>query len=295
MNEAEETHVRKIMDAIGYGQLPPRETQQRLAALIEEETARRDQPADMRLIAAAQDLLAGLNGVSSTPGEEQAARLARLKARIAASAQEEAGRHSPGWGMAKRALAIAAVLVLVLGAFGPVNWSWMENRATSDAQQQIIRGHEITAGMVRTALAEHSENEGVYVVKKAGEFDELLGFELGVPEQLCGDWEMSFGTMQFYRKKIGVSVQYRSGTEKSRCVSCIFEFYDDAEVVYYTVEQSEEGSFVEHNGNRVYVCRNSDKISAVWQSGLTLIHVSGDVNEQEALTMIAELKGGMDE
>lgn len=295
MNAVEEEHVQKIMDAIDCGQLPPRETQDRLNALIEAEMTRLDRPADMRLISAAQDLLAGLNGVSATPQGEQKARIDRLKARIIASAQEEMARPALGYRIAKRAVAIAAVLVLLLGVFGRVSWSWIEDYATPDAQQQIIRGHEITAGMIRNALAEHSENEGVYVVEKAGEFDELLGFELGVSEQLCGDWEMSFGTMQFYRKKIGVSVQYRNGTEKPRYVTCIFEFYDDAEAVYYTVEQSGEGSFVEHNGSRVYVCRNSDKISAVWQAGLTLIHVAGDVSEQEALMMIAELKGGLSE
>ena len=292
MNEAEDTAVKQLLETVAYGQLPPAQTQERLDALLRSEADRKDKPADAALIDAAQTLLEALHGRCVQPAEEER-RLERLKHRIRATAAASQARRRR-CGRVARALAAASVLlVLVLGIGVPLRTSWFDSWSTPDAQQRIIAGQEFTTGTTASA-AEDDIGARMFIVEDFAQFDEMLGFELDVP-QAIGEWEAKRGSITFLRDSIEITGEYRNTLDEKRVMVGTVVIFSNMENACFAFEQSETGSIRSYGGINMYVSRNIGRPTVVWYEDNLLVHVAGDMEETEAMAIVAEIVSGIKE
>ena len=286
MKESEEIAIRQLLETVAYGQLPPDETQVRLDALLRSEADRQDRPADLALINAAQTLLEELHGRRVQPAEEER-RLERLKRRIGVTAAALQARRRR-CGRVARALAAASVLlVLVLGIGFPLRTSWFDSWSTPDEQQRIIAGQEFTTGTTASA-ADNDIGAQMYIVEDFALFDEMLGFELGVPQRI-GEWEARRGSITFLRDSIEITGAYRNTLDEERVMAGTVIIYTNMENAYFAFEQSETGSIRSYGGINMYVSRNVRRPTVVWYEDNLLVHVAGDMEETEAMAIVTEM------
>lgn len=286
MKESEETAVRQLLETVAYGQLPPEETQARLDALLRSEADRQDRPADLALINAAQTLLEELHGRCVQPAEAER-RLERLKHRIGATAAASQARRRRCGRVARALAATAVLLVFVLGIGIPLRCTWLDSWSTPDVQQRVIVGQEFALGTMASAV-EDCIGAQMFIVEDFAKFDEMLGFELGVP-QVIGEWKADRGSITFLRDSIEITGGYRNMLDTDRVMVGTVIIFTNMENAYFAFEQSEDGSIRSCDGINMYVSRNIRRPTVVWYEDNLLVHVAGDMEDTEAMAIVAEI------
>lgn len=288
MNGDRRTHVKRILEAIENGTLPPPETERRLCELIEHEVTRTDASPDEEFISACIALWDELHNQDSTDYEECAAQLRRRIDSTLCSLQKRQKRNRV---LTKVVAAVAAIIILIVGISFPIRWIWFDSWSTPDEQQYVIMGHDISVEMVETALATH-EGVSSVMVDDVSKLPEILGFDLGILEELGADWTTSYISIRYFPGFIRITVMYRHLIDPERSISCVVNCYTDIEYAYISFEQNREGERIDLSGFEMYVSENNEKASVCWYNNNIFLWLSGDVTPDDAAKLMYELIGG---
>lgn len=269
------SYTERILNAIEYGKLPSDETERRLCALIEAEINKTDSEADMELIKACQSLMWQLHSHGETPYDSH---YDANKAKIAQRLHRGERFASAAKSVGRIVAAAAAVVLVVLGLRGDLQWSWLEHDDTADQQQHIISANEVGVELIQKAIAEHSSVSPMRVTTPA-ELTEKISF-IPMPQKLGETWEFSFADISITPVSICVDARYVNTATQSSVIYSVVLF-NDAEETYYTFEQSADGELVVLDGHQVYVAENMHRSVMCWTDGLVLVRISGEYNEQE--------------
>lgn len=291
MNGDRRTHVKRILEAIENGTLPPPETERRLCELIEHEVTRTDASPDEEFISACIALWDELHSQDSTDYVERAA---QLRLRIDSTLCTLQKRQKRNRVLTKVAAAVAAVIVLVVGISLPVRWIWFDSWSTPDEQQHVIMGHEISVEMVDTAIAEN-ENRGSIVVDDVSELRQLLGFDLNIPLTIGDGWQVKNCTLWFLTGYIKVGVIYEHPDRVGSSLTCTIHIYNDIEYAYFSFEQSRDGHSLIIGNQELYISQNVARTTVNWYNNLMYVRLVGSVSEDEAVNLMLELIGGNNE
>ena len=275
----------RILSAIEYGKLSNDETERRLCELVEAEVNKPDSEADMELIKACQSLLWQLH----THGELQYdSHYDGNKAKIDQRLKRNTLVSNTAKSVGKMFAAAAAVVLVVLGLRGDLQWSWLEHNDTIDQQQHIIAGNEIGVELIQTAIAEHLD-EGVIQTSDISVIRSEFRF-LPIPEQIHGIWFFDSVLALVTPDMVRLDIDYKNESDERIAVYTVTVF-TCAEDAYLTFEQSEVGYEADISGNQVYVAQNIDEPVLCWTRGLTFVRITGDIEDAEGLKMIEFLIG----
>lgn len=291
MNGDRRTHVKRILQAIENGTLPPPETERRLCELIENEVTRTDALPDEDFISACIALWDELHSQDSTDYEERAA---QLRLRIDSTLRTLQKRKKRNRVLTKVVAAVAAIIVLVVGISLPVRWIWFDSWSTPDEQQHVIMGHEISVDMVEHAIAEHGDR-GSIICEDISAIEHYLGFDLGIPPILGDEWRVTNCSVRFFTGYIRVAVIYGHSEDSGRQLTCAIHIYTDMDFAYFSFEQSREGDCIVKGNHEFYISQNITRTSISWLNRLMYIRLVGDVSEDEAISLMIELIGGQHE
>lgn len=279
MNGERKACTERILSAIEYGRLPTNETERRLRELIEAEVHKNDAEADMELIKACQSLMWQLHSHGEIPYDSH---YDANKAKIDRRLRHKGLIVTTTKTVCKTLIAAAAVILVVLGLTGNLQWNWLEHRATSDQQQHIVTGNEIGVELIRSAIAEYAETEWIRVTSPE-ELADYISF-VPMPHIIGQVWEFNLADMSICPVFISIDAQYESPTAQSNLLYSTLVF-TDTEDAYFAFEQSAEGNSVEVKGHHVYVTKNMHRTTICWSDGLVLVRLSGEFQEQEGIEL----------
>ncbi len=277
------SYTERILNAIEYGKLPSDETERRLCALIEAEVTRTDSEADMELIKACQSLMWQLHSHGETPYDSH---YDANKAKIAQRLHRGERFASAAKSVGRIVAAAAAVVLVVLGLRGDLQWSWLEHDDTADQQQHIISANEVGVELIQKAIAEHGSVSQTRVTTPA-ELTEKFSF-IPMPQKFGETWEFSFADISVSNLYICVDAQYVNVTTQSTVIYTTIIF-TDAEEAYYTFEQSASGESSLVDDYQVYVATNMHRSGMCWTDGLAFMQISGEFQEEEGILIIQNI------
>ena len=203
----------------------------------------------------------------------------------------EQTKRSPVMGFAKRiALISAAFAILIFFTQGAIHFEWFTQHSSTDEQQYIIQGHEITVNLIESCIAEHNEYD---YIKTSG-FDDLCSF-LGFMPSIVSPEAFSINTVLYeaYIEPgiIMVNALYESEPGDAIAVLTI-QYYTDADEAFFMFEQDTSGTKVSLNGLTVYMSTNLDRYSYSWLSDSTVTFLTGVFNSEIGLSIVEQLIGG---
>lgn len=283
MNGERKSCTERILSAIEYGKLSNEETERRLCELVETEVNKTDAEADMELIKACQSLMWQLQTHGEVPYESHCNQnWARITKRL--NREERAARTAKSVG---RMLAVAAAVVfVVLGLRGDLKWNWLEHQDTPDQQQHIVTANEVGIELVQKAMAEYADI-GQIRVTTTQEFAEYISF-VPMPQIIEEIWEFSFADITTNPIYMCIDAQYVNAVNQST-VTYSTVLYSAIEDAYSSFVQSSTGTTMLVDGHKVYVTTNMHRQMLCWSEGLVLIRVSGELQEQEGLSIVHSL------
>ncbi len=245
----------RILHAIDYGKLSYEETERRLQKIIDSESNQLDHPADAKLLEACYSLLLQLHKHGKVSFESHhASNWKAIQRRL--SVQEPKHRS---W----RAVAFAAAAVVALFCMAFPAIRWFHTTSTPDEQQYTIQGHEITAQMISTALAEHQSHEQ-FVLNTLAEVEALVGFLPRIPEMLNSGEKAIRYEVFFYPEELQITACYAKEKNSLNQLLYMIDYYTDMENAYASIEQASIGSNTMINQHSIYLSSNSDYTVACW-------------------------------
>ncbi len=283
MNGERKSCTKRILSAIEYGKLPNDETERRLNALIEAEVNKTDSAADMELMKACQSLLWQLHTHGRIPYESH---YYENKAQIAKRIKREALATKTAKSVGRLLTAAAAIVFVIFGLRGDLQWRWLEQKNTYDQQQRIITGNEAGVELVQKAIAEHIDIGRIRVTTPQ-ELAEYISF-VPIPQTLNEAWEFSFADISVSPMYISIDAHYVNTPMQTTVTYSTVLFTDVAEA-YYTLEQSAAGDSLVVEGHQVYVTANMHRTMICWTDGLAFVQISGECQEQEGLLIVQNL------
>lgn len=191
---------------------------------------------------------------------------------------------------AKRiALISAAFAVLIFFTQGAIHFEWFTQHPSTDEQQYIIQGHDITLELIQSALAEHTEN--AYL--KTKNWDDLCNFLGFVPHSILPQALQASTVTYFAHIQDGFIVvdALFEDSEQNTIAVLKQEYYLDFEEAYLLIEQEAQGDYLVINGCQVYCNSNLEKQSFSWLKNSTLSLFSGTFDANEGIHIIELLLG----
>lgn len=200
-------------------------------------------------------------------------------------------RNTSVMGFAKRiALISAAFAVLICLTQGAIHFDWFTQHSSTDEQQYIIQGHEITVNLIETCIAEHEEYDYI----KTSSFEDLCSF-LGFVPSIVTPQAFSVNTVLFeaYIEPgiIMVNALYESEPGNAIAVLTI-QYYTDTDEALFMFEQDSTGELITVNNNPVYTSTNVSRISFAWMSNSTVNKLSGTFDNTLGLSIVHYLMEG---
>lgn len=201
-------------------------------------------------------------------------------------------KRKPATGFAKRiALVCATFAILILFTQGAIHFEWFTQQSSSDEQQYIIQGHEITVNLIKTCIAEHNEYD---FIKTSG-FDDLCSF-LGFSPSVVSPQAFGVDTVLYEAyiepSIIMVNALYESEPGDAIAVLTV-QYYTDADEALFMFEQDMGGTRTFINGLTVYISSNLEHYSYSWLSDSTVTFLTGVSDTEIALSIVEELIGGI--
>ena len=277
--------VDQILKAIDFGQLTYDETERRLQQLIDEETSQIEHPANADMLDACYSLLLQLHTHGSiTYRSEKERNWQAIRQRV------QAHRHRSDVWRKIGLSAAAAFTLLFLGSL--LHFHWFEGTSTPDGQQYVVQGHEITSQMIETAIAEHKGLQ-VYDVEDTAQLASLLGFDPAVPTSLNNEWFAQGCTLTFFPDYIHLVIRYDSSVKEADSIIYSQFFFCDANNAYLSFEQSADGVHQFVDKYDIYISENEGRITCVWHDQFIVSNLVGQIGEDESLTLVKVLLGGM--
>lgn len=199
-------------------------------------------------------------------------------------------KRKPATGFAKRiALVCAASAILILFSQGAIHFEWFTQQSSSDEQQYIIQGHEITVNLIRTCIAEHNEYDFI----KTSSFDDLCSF-LGFSPSVASPQAFGVDTVLFeaYIEPSIIMVNALYESEPGDAIAVLTtQYYTDADALFM-FEQDITGELILVNGNSVYTSTNMGRTSFSWMSNSTVYKLAGTFDNTLGLSLVHYLIEG---
>lgn len=271
-----------ILAAIENGTLPPRETEARLNELIDQEIARKDSPASMEIISAAQMLLWELHTHGSMPFESHAPEIR----------EKVSGRYTC-WKRLQKALKITSHLALVscllvlvvLAARHPFSVSWITQESINNGEQYVVKGNKFEFDLSQAASAEQRSDGESIIILSRDEYAKYLGFTPDVPERY-GFWTLFRSTVSVTTQKDSLTLSYRH--DDGRTIHTTIWYYHDDEIA------AERRSFYdalppcEACGMQFSITSDTKKMSSVaWHDGDMIVTTGGSIPFDELVEAAA--------
>lgn len=274
--ESSSNTMEEILNAIDYGKLPYEETERRLQEIIDTETNQLDHPADAKLLEACYSLLLQLHQHGKVKFDShRASNWEAIQSRLAA---EKPNHRS--W---KRvAFALAAVLALFCIAFPTIRW--FHTTSTPDEQQYTIQGHELTAQMISTALAEHQGSDQ-FKLNTLAEVETLVGFLPRIPETLDSGESAIRYEIHFLPEKLQIITCYTYGENSPNRLIYVIDYYMDIANAYTSIEQENIGENIMINQHSLYLSNNADCTFACWLEDFSVhtLSIQNTIKDVEAV------------
>lgn len=213
--------------------------------------------------------------------------LKAIEHRVEITAQEQT-RWSPIIGFAKRiALISAAFALLIFFTQGAIHFEWFTQHSSTDEQQYIIQGHEITVNLIETCIAEHNAFDSI----KTTSWDELCSF-LGFSPRIISPsvFQVDNTLYKAYIEPgvVMIDILYKTDPHDAVAVMTV-QYYTDSEEALFIFEQDAVGEHLKIGDQSVYVTTNIDRNSFCWISDGTITILSGTFDNKNGLTAIEYL------
>lgn len=274
----------QILNAIEEGGFGKDELVQRLHALVDRELSHTDQPADMELVKACQDILYRLHHQGEEYVSAYAANLAKAQKKL-----HKPKLSLPSFNPAAR---IAAILVVLFGGgllfdlF--VSGDYLFGLPSPDDQQYIVAGTDIDSIVAQEVEAEQNMGMQILSTESMDEAIEVYGSSPAVPGWLPDGWQ----TLDYYvvvsKRASRFEVQYEHPNEREYIKYGITK-YNDAESAQKEFEQNRTGVMRSINGNKVYISVNTGSCVAVWLNNTVCYSVTGPVTESDIFQIIESI------
>lgn len=204
---------------------------------------------------------------------------------------QEHTKRSPVMGFAKRiALISAAFAILIFFTQGAIHFEWFTQHSSTDEQQYIIQGHEITISLIQECIAEHDS----FSALKSSSWDELceyLGFTPSVisPET----FQIDEALYQAYVEPGIIMVNVLYGSEPDNAIAVFtIQYYTDTDEALFMFEQDTTGDLITVNGHSVYTNTNVSRISFTWLSNSTVYKLAGTFDYTLGISLVNHLTEG---
>lgn len=216
--------------------------------------------------------------------------LEAIEQHVEITAQEKT-KWSPVLGFAKRiALVSAAFSILIFFTQGAIHFEWFTQHSSTDEQQYIIQGHEITVNVIETCIAEHNAFDSI----KTTSWDELCSF-LGFSPRIISPsvFHVDNTLYKAYIEPgvVMIDVLYKTDPHDAVAVMTV-HYYTDSSEAYFMFEQDSTGEPIIINSSSVYTSVNMGRISYAWCSDSTICKLAGTFSAEEGLQILQYLTGG---
>lgn len=220
-------------------------------------------------------------------GKPYEGRRAEHRVKLIQALNRRAGRREQFAPIRRVILSAVAVFVLLFGAEVFLPYKWLSSKPTDDAQQYIIQGDSIDAGLTAQGNAADSTEVKRLRSGDIGEVIEFLGYEPSLPRQIPEGWSLRQyeAILMSGMKQFNASYQMNEEIKLLQYEEMVF---DDLEVARVVLEQNKTGRY-EHIGSRlVYFYENMDMSGCMWLEGLTFHSLTGPVSEDELTKLMSE-------
>ncbi len=200
-------------------------------------------------------------------------------------------RNASEMGFAKRIMLIsAAFAVLICLTQGAIHFEWFTQRSSTDEQQYIIQGHEVTLDIINKSIAEHE----AYSEIRTDKWDELCDF-LGFSPSIV-DAEAFLAKEVHFEAYIEpdviiVNILYETSPGVAEALLAM-QFYTNPSEALFMFEQDANGEIVYLHDHSVYVASNMERISISWVTNSTVTLLHGLFEKEHGLAIVDELIGG---
>lgn len=285
MDGKQSRELTQILNAIEEGGFGKDELVQRLNALVDRELSQADQPADMELIQACQDILYRLHHQGETYVSNCAASLARTRKKL----------RKPPFSLSSitPAARFAAVLLILFGGgllfdlF--ISGDYLFGTPTPDEQQYIIAGTEVDSIVAQEVEAEQNMEMKILSTSSWEAAIDAYGSAPPVPEWLPDGWDLLDYYVVISKRAARFNVQYGNPDEQEYIKYGITR-YIDAESAQKEFEQNCTGLKLQINGNSVYLSVNTGSCIAVWLVNNTCYSVTGPITESDISRIIESIR-----
>jgi len=269
-----------ILKTILNGDLSKKEMERRLQEIIDDAlSGPLDAPADMELVEQCQSLLWSLKTNGSIPYPDHAQENKQQLMQRLATNPSPKGRP-----LLRRVIAVAAILVLVLG-LSVVSIQWISGKSTPDGQQYIVQGHEISTDLIQKSIAENLA-QGSLITTSREEAEQFLGFDILLPDTLLGQYTCEKFTIHILPMWIQCRIDYI--LNENRIIVIVYHLTDLQDSVLFT-EQDDNGEYVSLQDTELYVASNAGNIAITWSINNSVYHLSGLLDSQQGIEIIKEI------
>ena len=284
MSRRKNPSYEKIRAAIMQGSLTRDEMERRLIKAIETEYAKAEEPANVELINACEDLLweLGTNGKHPFVTHRQ-----QYLQAVRSSVKHK--NLSP-----KLVAGIAATVVLLLaGLLGDsiLHQRWLVGGSTTDEQQYVVKGKEIDPGLISSVDAAGSGDTSTFASKDLKSLIEFLGFEPDLPQWFPEGLENTYYSAVKSDGQIQVDTTFTLTSNAS--INYILYQFVDAEDAHAMLEQNKEGDSIFIGDKKVYFSKNLDRLVFSWMDGLTLYTLTGEYPYEDMKHIIDSIGGSI--
>lgn len=278
---ADGARFNEILKTILNGDLSKEEMERRLQETIDDELfGPLDEPADMELVEQCQSLLWALKTNGSIPYPDHAKENKQQLMQRLASSPAPKGRP-----LLRRAIAVAAILVLVLG-LSVISIQWISGKSTPDGQQYIVQGHEISTDLIQKCIAENMA-QGSLITTSREEAEAFLGFEISLPDTLLG----KYSCKKYYIHILPTWIQCRIDCFFSEKKIDIMTYYlTDLQDSTLFTEQDSDGKYITVNDTKVYASTNVGKCVLTWIDKNIVYDISGTFTLDQGINIVEEIR-----
>lgn len=287
MNGETRSCIDQILNAIEYGDLPSEEIERRVQNLYDTEVLKTNESANMEMITVCQSLLWELKTHGKFSYEDHSEKIRAAVEKEYAAWTKRRYRQR----VALKVGAVAAAIVLVLGANSFLHLGWFWGMSTPDGQQYIIQGHEINGDMIQSAIA---KNQDVLQVscEDAADLQGCLGFDPEIPQIVSKQFHLVECQVFFFPNMIQVNAYYGGPENNDYSISYILNLYTDVDAAFVSIEQNENGNYITVDGQSLYLTTNMEYSVACWQTGNSVHSLSMSGTIQNVKEIITEFFGG---
>ena len=278
-------YIAEIKAAIQSGALTRSEMYGRLMRAVETEISKTDGTADMKFVAAAQDLIRVICG-----GKEEDDQLKMEQALQATRAKLEAmqKRRRRNRVIGRTIIATAAVIVFAVVGEGVLRRQWLSGQPTEDEQQYVITGHEIDPKLIQKGNAANGTIEPVEITTTdLSEAISVLGFTPPMPTWFPDGWVIEDYYASVNPANITFSIFLTNGGIE--LIKYDLTRYNEIGNALNSFEQNAKGTEIPLEQWNIYITENIERRVALWREDNTAYSLHGPLSEDLILKIIKSI------